>query len=124
LDASDVLRFDSAALIRRSRQALAASNVAIVATQQIIVRSTRRILQHVRGGSTDHPGTDELRARLAALPQGTPSVYAGPGMNGKCDLCGKDILLGATEFEVVFSAVSIRFDRKCFMLWQSQAPKQ
>ena len=81
------------------------------------------IARGASGAKTDHAGADELRKRLAALPQERPSVYAGPGMNGTCDACGKDILLGATEYEVVFSAVSIRLDRKCFMLWQTETLK-
>ena len=59
--------------------------------------------------------------RIACLPKDRPRVYAGPGKGAThCDGCGGEIPSGVAEYELVFEAVSFRFDRSCFTLWQSE----
>jgi hypothetical protein len=54
------------------------------------------------------------------LPEETPKIYAGKCIDGsKCDICGRHMLRGDTEYEAVFKAISIRLDRTCFAMWQS-----
>lgn len=61
-----------------------------------------------------------LSERIACLPQGRSCVYAGPSKGlTRCDACGSNIPFGANEYEIVFEAISFRFDRTCLVMWQS-----
>jgi hypothetical protein len=69
-------------------------------------------------------GSHTLSERIACLPKGRPRVYAGPGKGAtRCDACGSNIPVAATEYEIVFEAISFRFDRTCFAMWQSELGK-
>jgi len=37
-----------------------------------------------------------------------------------CDICGREILPDAHEYEIVFSALTFVLDRDCFGLWQDE----
>lgn len=62
--------------------------------------------------------------RIACLPKNRPRVYAGPSKGARrCDACGSNIPVDANEYEIVFETVSVRFDRTCFAMWQSEVAK-
>ena len=66
-------------------------------------------------------GSQTPSERMAGLPKDRPRVYAGPSKGAThCDACGSNISVGTNEYEIVFEAVSFRFDRTCFAMWQSE----
>ena len=68
---------------------------------------------------------ERVRRFITRLPSNeAPRIYAGPSMGGKsCDLCSREIMLGASEYEIEVQAVMFRLDRKCFALWQSEVAR-
>ena len=119
---------DGNAFVVRSRASIASSIVHMRSTKARIERSLRLVLYPIGGGS-DVPEAQDVRQRvlqfIARLPNGKPRVYAGPSQGGQqCDLCHRDILLGASEYEVEFHPVVFRLDRNCFALWQTEVERK
>ena len=53
----------------------------------------------------------------------SPTIFAGPSKGAICDICGQGIPAGAVEYEVEFEALTLRVDRSCFSMWQSEVAK-
>ena len=120
---------DGDALVVRNRASIASSMARMRSTEARIERSLHLLLYPVRGGSNDQHDSQDVRQRvlqfIARLPNGKPRVYAGPSKGGmKCDLCRRDILLGASEYEVDFDPVAFRLDRNCFALWHTEVERK
>ena len=41
-------------------------------------------------------------------------------LTASCDLCRRQISLGTSEYEIEFTALTVRLDRPCFELWQDE----
>ncbi|HEY7519951.1 MAG TPA: hypothetical protein VIE36_16815 [Methylomirabilota bacterium] len=121
---------DGQASIARTGATIAVSMARIRFTEGRI-EVCRRLLRPVVRGGADDPSDARLTDRDRVLrfiahlpPNEVPRIYAGPSMGGKkCGLCGRDIMLGATEYELEFHAVMFRLDRCCLALWHSQAAR-
>jgi len=71
---------------------------------------------------TDGASKDLLASiRLLIDPREIPRIYAGASMLTKtCDLCQKQIARGSNEYEIEFSALTVRLDRACFDVWRDE----
>jgi hypothetical protein len=128
LVASDV--FDR--VVARSQCNLERSRL-LVASAQVLVRTSRRIRRpRFAGGSDDGgavaPSTETTRAdrtRMKVARGGLPEHdggrrWVGPGTGQRCDGCGESITPRETELEVdVREALILRFHRACFGAWEA-----
>jgi hypothetical protein len=124
---SSQLIVDGEALVVRSGHTIATSLARIESAEARIEKSARRSRYLLRGGAGDASDAsmgerERVIHFIAHLPPNeVPGVYAGPSMGGKkCDLCGRDIMLGASEYELEFPSAMFRLDRRCLALWQSE----
>ncbi len=79
------------------------------------------------GTTPDGDGTSkDLRARIRGLinPREIPRIWLGSSMlTNSCDICRKQISLGSAEYEIEFTALTVRLDRQCFELWQEEVER-
>jgi hypothetical protein len=113
----------SRGLVIRSRTSIDASRWLVAASADILSGLQWRSLR-LRGGSEAPEDGKVPHGRLtyllAALPKDKPKIFAGASIGGTCDLCGQAIDAGQVEYEAEFDAVTVRLDRSCFSMWQSQ----
>jgi hypothetical protein len=120
---------DRKALVARSAATIARSLERNRSSEDRVERSLRRSLRPLRGGADDTNDASMERERMMQFisrfpPNEVPRIYAGRSTGGKkCDVCGRDIMPGASEYEIEFHAVMFRLDRKCLALWQTEAAK-
>ena len=121
-------------LLDDGASALAHSTRVCETTRQLQIETRALLLTYrwhriacISGGSDDRTvdgdGSKNLRARIRLLinPAEIPRIYAGASMlTTSCDLCRKSIPRGANEYEVEFTALTVRLDRACFELWQDE----
>jgi hypothetical protein len=63
----------------------------------------------------------QARLRLLVAQHEIPRIYAGYTTSRRtCDVCGGEIMKGANEYEITFSALTFRLDRDCFGLWHDE----
>jgi len=111
MDGTDVAEYEPMARIAISRAE--------------IETARRRRWRTIRGGSG--PDADvtpmHLRARVRLLvnPHEIPTIATGSCIEPKpCDICGRRMPAGCTEYEVGFSTLTVRIDAACFALWQEE----
>ena len=119
---------DGEALVARTRDTIARSEARIRSTENRIQHSGRLLWPVFCGGAGDASDASDRERVIRFIaefpPNEIPCVYAGASMGRKkCDLCGRDIMLGATEYELEFHAVMFRLDRSCLALWHSRTAR-
>ena len=64
-------------------------------------------------------GSDDLgriRRKLRAFASsGTPKTFVGESRGATCDACGRKILVGEVEYEVVANGLELRLESDCYL---------
>ena len=112
-------------VVARSAATVSESMARIAISRANIEAARRRRWCTIRGGSgPDANGAAvHLRARVRLLvnPHEIPRIAAGFCIEPKaCDICGRRMPAGSTEYEVGFSTLTVRIDAACFALWQEE----
>ena len=112
-------------VVARSAATMFQSRLRIASSRREIAATKRRRWRAIRGGSG--PGADataaHLRGRILLLvnPSEIPRIFTNFCIEPKpCDICGREILRGSSEYEIGFSSLSFRLDADCFGLWQEE----
>ena len=123
-----VLLDDGASALTQSTRACETARQLQIETRALLLTYRWHRIACISGGSdgrtvVDGDGSKNLRARIRLLinPGEIPRIYAGASMlTTSCDLCRKPIARGSIEYEVEFTALTVRLDRACFELWQDE----
>ena len=121
-----VLLDDGASALAHSTRVCETTRQLQIDTRALLLTYRWHRISCISGGSDGRPdgdGSTNLRARIRLLinPRESPRIYAGACMlTASCDLCRKQISLGASEYEIEFTALTVRLDRACFELWQDE----
>ena len=122
-----VLLDDGASALTQSTRACETARQLQIETRALLLTYRWHRISCISGGSDgrtpDGDGSTNLRARIRLLinPRESPRIYAGACMlTASCDLCRKQISLGGSEYEIEFTALTVRLDRPCFELWQDE----
>ena len=127
---------DVAALLDTGAWTLSASRRAVTDARRLEVDVRELMLTYrahrfrsISGGGAEPAlpsgdgAPDHLRARLRLLVtrHEDPRIYAGYNAARRaCDVCGREIVKGAHEYEIAFSALTFTLDRDCFGFWQAE----
>jgi CheY-like chemotaxis protein len=109
-------------MLARSRGTIEASLARMISSQARIAKSALRVQwPPIRGGSagwSDDASERRMRGFMARLPRDVPYIAEGRNVGARsCDVCGRDIILGATAYELHFAAAAFCLDRTCFARW-------
>jgi hypothetical protein len=112
-------------VVARSVATIVQSRLRIAGTRLAIAAMRRRQWRAIRGGSGADAETTSthLRARVRLLvnPNEIPRIFSGYCTDPRpCDICSRQVVVGSTEYEVGFSALTFRLDAECFGLWQEE----
>ena len=124
----ELLLEEGARTLAESQRAQDHSRRLEVETRELILMYRSHRVPQISGGirevpTADGPDPDHVRARVRLLvnPHETPKLFAGYSTRAStCDICARQILRGAHEYEIVFSALTFILDRDCFGLWQEE----
>lgn len=95
----------------------------IETSRRHIAATRRRRWRTVRGGSTTDTGFEHRRERVRRFVnrEQIPRIQAGYAVTPKrCEACGRSILLGESEYDIGFVALTFVLDRDCFAIWQDE----
>ena len=112
-------------VVSRSATTMVRSRLRIEDSRVAIAAARRRCWHTIAGGcgpDAEAPSA-HLRARVRLLvnPNEIPRIFSGYCTESKpCDICSQELLVGKTEYEVGFSALTFRLDADCFALWQEE----
>jgi hypothetical protein len=112
-------------IVARSAATVSHALQLIETSRRHIATARKRRWRAIRGGSGPQADTTaaRLRARVRLLVNANeiPRIASACCMEPKpCDICGRQMRSGSTEYEVGFSNLSFRIDADCFTLWQEE----
>ena len=101
----------------RSRRARGAATLRRQEALDLILRFSPQRVEPISGGDGFTEGTDPIRTVLRAFAMfGTPKTFVGLGRGAICNACGRDILRGEIEYEVVANGHEMRLDSSCYLV--------
>ena len=111
------------ATVARGARCVIASDFRIARARTRIARSLRRV--SIRGGShgDDDLSVAALRERIRGfLKTGPPpKISAGISQGAACVVCHRAIISGEREYDLVYSAIALRLDARCFLIWEEES---
>jgi hypothetical protein len=90
----------------------------------LLLRFSPHRLQPISGADSFAEEPERLRSALRAFASfGTPKTFVGLSRGATCDACGRSILEGEIEYELVADGHEMRLESDCYLLLVDELAK-